>query len=70
MFSLPDTAPWWAALIVVALGIIVLGVRSFVRAVWPQTSIHRKELLQEWQRQRETERARAHQRNSIGDRKE
>ncbi|MFI8930917.1 hypothetical protein ACIG3E_25025 [Streptomyces sp. NPDC053474] len=58
MFSLPDTAPWWAVLAVVALGIVTFGVRSFVRAVRPQTSAHRKELLQEWQRQREQERAR------------
>ncbi|MVO89076.1 hypothetical protein GPA10_31070 [Streptomyces sp. p1417] len=66
MFSLPDTAPWWAILALAALGIIVFGVRSFVRAVWPQTSAHRKELLQEWQRQREQERAR--QRKGIDNR--
>lgn len=58
MFSLPDTAPWWAVMAVAALGIIVFGVHSVVRAVWPQSSAHRKELLREWQRQRELERER------------
>lgn len=58
MFPLPDTAPWWAFLSVAVLGIIVLGVRGVVRAIWPQSSAHRKELLREWQRQRELERER------------
>lgn len=58
MFSLPDTAPWWAVLAVAVLGLVVFGVHSVVRAVWPQSSAHRKELLREWQRQRELERVR------------
>lgn len=59
MFSLPDSAPWWAVLAVVVLGIVVFGARSIVRAMWPQTSAHRKELLQEWQREQERARQRA-----------
>ncbi|SCD35702.1 hypothetical protein GA0115261_1000825 [Streptomyces sp. OspMP-M43] len=66
MFSLPDSAPWWAVLAVAVLGIIMLGVRGVVRAVWPQSSAHRKELLREWQRQREVERER--QRREIDNR--
>lgn len=66
MFPLPDTAPWWAFLSVAVLGIIVLGVRGVVRAIWPQSSAHRKELLREWQRQRELERER--QRREIDSR--
>ncbi len=52
MFPLPDTAPWWAVLAVVTFGIVVFGVRGFIRAVWPQNSAHRKVLLQEWQQER------------------
>ncbi|WP_176726373.1 hypothetical protein [Streptomyces sp. OspMP-M43] len=51
---------------VAVLGIIMLGVRGVVRAVWPQSSAHRKELLREWQRQREVERER--QRREIDNR--
>lgn len=48
MFSLPDTVPWWAVLIIsIFVGFIVL-----VRGMWPQNSNHRKELLQGWQRER------------------
>lgn len=64
MFSLPDTAPWWAVLAVAVLGIVVLGVRGVLHAIWPQSSAHRKELLREWQRQRERE----HQRKEIDNR--
>lgn len=67
MFSLPDTAPWWAVLAVAVLGIVVLGVRGVLRAIWPQSSAHRKELLREWQRQRaqKREREREQQRKAI-----
>ncbi len=58
MFPLPETAPWWAVLAVSALGIITFGVRSLVRAVWPQSSAHRKEVLLERQRRQERERQR------------
>ncbi|GAA3492030.1 hypothetical protein [Streptomyces cremeus] len=58
MFSLPETAPWWAVAILAALVIVVFGVRSLVRAVWPQTSAHRKEVLLERQRRQERERQR------------
>ncbi|WP_327389730.1 hypothetical protein OG728_09495 [Streptomyces microflavus] len=51
---------------VAVLGIVVLGVRGVVRAIWPQSSAHRKELLREWQRQRELERER--QRRGIDSR--
>ncbi|WP_217201741.1 hypothetical protein [Streptomyces buecherae] len=70
MFSLPDAAPWWAVAALAALTIVVLGVRSFVRAVWPQTSAHRKELLREWQRQREEERRRQHEQEQARQHKE
>lgn len=70
MFSLPDAAPWWAVLGVAALAIVVFGVTRFVRAVWPQSSAHRKELLREWQRQREQERARKHEQDIALQRKE
>jgi flagellar biosynthesis/type III secretory pathway M-ring protein FliF/YscJ len=58
MFSLPETAPWWAVAVLAALVIVMFGVRSLVRAVWPQTSAHRKEVLLERQRGRERERRR------------
>ncbi|MDX2525239.1 hypothetical protein [Streptomyces europaeiscabiei] len=52
MFQLPDGAPWGAALFVAALGLVLCGWIAFVRAVWPQNSRDRKELLQERQRER------------------
>ena len=52
MFQLPDGVPWGAVLVVTVLGLILVAVRAVVRAVWPQDSEHRKELLQEWQRER------------------
>lgn len=66
MFSLPDTAPWGAFLAVAVLGIVFFGLRGILRAVWPQTSAHRKELWAEWQRQRAQERTR--QREEIDNR--
>ncbi|UFQ15521.1 MULTISPECIES: hypothetical protein [Streptomyces] len=58
MFSLPETAPWGAVVFLAALVIIVFGVRSLARAIWPQTSAHRKEVLLERQRRQERERQR------------
>lgn len=52
MFQLPDGTPWVAVLVLAVFGLLVFGIRTVVRAVWPQKSEHRKELLQEWQRQR------------------
>lgn len=61
MFSLPDTAPWWAVLVVVVLALFMLGTCALVRAVWPQNSAHRKALLQERQQER------ARRRRELGD---
>jgi flagellar biosynthesis/type III secretory pathway M-ring protein FliF/YscJ len=58
MFSLPETAPWWAVSILAVLVIVVFGARSLARAIWPQTSAHRKEVLLERQRRQERERQR------------
>lgn len=59
MFKLPEGAPWWAVLAVIALVTIVAGVTRLARHVWPQNSRDRKELWQEWQR------ARAQRRSEI-----
>lgn len=45
MFFLPDSAPWWAVLGIAFLFIVVTGVGVVLRAVWPQRSSDRKELL-------------------------
>lgn len=52
MFQLPDGAPWGAVMVVSVFGMTIVGMRALVRALWPQDSQHRKELLQEWQRER------------------
>lgn len=52
MFQLLDGAPWGAVLVVAVLGLLLVGIRALVQALWPQDSEHRKELLQEWQRER------------------
>ncbi|MFE4536484.1 hypothetical protein ACFRKB_15590 [Streptomyces scopuliridis] len=70
MFNLPETAPWWAVLGVAVLGIVVFGIPRFVRAMWPQSSVHRKELLREWQRQREQKRAQKYEQERARRRKE
>lgn len=59
MFQLPETAPWWAVLVVVVFVGLLFGMVRFMRAVWPQNSRDRKELLQGWQEER------ARKRNEI-----
>lgn len=44
MFNLPETAPWGAVVAVVVLVVIVSGVTTLARFLWPQESSHRKEL--------------------------
>jgi hypothetical protein len=57
VFILPDTAPWGAVLVVMILILLIGGITILVRAVWPQESQHRKELLQTRQIERARERA-------------
>jgi hypothetical protein len=52
VFPLPDGTPWGAVLVLTGLGILVTGLNAAIRAFWPQNSVHRKELLQERQRER------------------
>ncbi len=62
MFFLPDSAPWWAVLGIAILFIVVTGVGVVLRAVWPQRSSDRKELLMQRQCAREQERKRRERR--------
>ena len=52
VFQLPDGAPWGAVLVFSALGLLLYACMALVRGIWPQDSNDRKELLQEWQRER------------------
>lgn len=52
MFNQPENAPWWALAALAVLGLIVFGVNTFVRHVWPQNSRDRRVLLERWHRDR------------------
>ncbi|WP_367135080.1 MULTISPECIES: hypothetical protein [Streptomyces] len=62
MFKLPETMPWGVALVVVVLVILVTGLTALARALWPQNSRDRKELLLERQRERARRRRQINQR--------
>ncbi|MFD5562642.1 hypothetical protein [Kitasatospora griseola] len=60
-----SAAPWWAVLVVVVPATLISGAAVLLRAVWPQNSIHRKELWQEWQRERARRRKEVERRRQL-----
>ena len=46
MINLPDSAPWGAVLVLSIILALLGGLIALARAVWPQESRDRKELLE------------------------
>lgn len=65
MLNLLSTAPWWAVLVVAAPTTFIGALAMLLRAVWPQNSVHRKELWQEWQRERARRRKEVGRRSQL-----
>ncbi|MER7842952.1 MULTISPECIES: hypothetical protein [unclassified Kitasatospora] len=65
MFNLPASAPWWAAVVVVLVGLLIIGFNRFMRHFWPQNSADRKAVLLERQREKTRRRKEAEKQRAL-----